>query len=60
MHDEQAITTLKQLFDGMIEIKTSEDRNFVRLVGLSPRPTPWFEYEIEGSNIKIFGPNKEV
>jgi len=59
MHDEQAITTLKQLFDGMIEIKTAEDRNFIRIVGLSPKPTPWFEYEIEGSNIKILGP-KEV
>lgn len=60
MHDEQAITTLKQLFDGMIEIKTAEDRNFIRLVGLSSKPTPWFEYEIEGSNIKILSVGKEV
>jgi KaiC/GvpD/RAD55 family RecA-like ATPase len=55
MHDEQSIATLKQLFDGMIEIKSENDRNFIRVVGLSPKPTPWFEYEIEGANVKIVG-----
>ena len=55
MHDEQAISTLKQLFDGMIEIKVENDKNFVRVAGLSPKPTPWFEYEIEGANVKIVG-----
>ncbi len=55
MHDEQAISTLKQLFDGMIEIKTETDKNYIRVVGLSPKPTPWFEYEIEGANVKIVG-----
>ncbi len=55
MHDEQSIATLKQLFDGMIEIKSEDDRNFIRVVGLSPKPTPWFEYEIEGANVKIVG-----
>ncbi len=55
MHDEQAISTLKQLFDGMIEIKSENDKNFIRVVGLSPKPTPWFEYEIEGVTVKIIG-----
>lgn len=55
MHDEQAISTLKQLFDGMIEIKSENDKYFIRVVGLSPKPTNWFEYEIEGANIKIVG-----
>lgn len=55
MHDEQSISILKQLFDGMIEIKTENDKNFIRVVGLSPKPTPWFEYEIEGANVKIVG-----
>lgn len=55
MHDERAITTLKQLFDGMIEIKSENDRNFLRVVGLSSKPTSWFEYEVEGANIKITG-----
>jgi KaiC/GvpD/RAD55 family RecA-like ATPase len=57
MHDEQAIATLKQLFDGMIEIKTEEDKNFIRVVGISQKPTPWFEYEIDGHNIKIIRGN---
>ncbi len=55
MHDEQAISTLKQLFDGMIEIKSENDKYFIRAVGLSPKPTNWFEYEIEGANVKIVG-----
>jgi len=55
MHGEQAIATLKQLFDGMIEIKTENDKNFIRIVGLSSKPTSWFEYEIEGPNVKILG-----
>ena len=53
MHDEQAIATLKQLFDGMIEIKSENDKNLIRIVGLSSKPTPWFEYEIEGAKLKI-------
>ena len=55
IHDERVITTLKQLFDGMIEIKSENDKNFIRLVGLSPKPTPWFEYEIDGANVRIKG-----
>ena len=55
MHDEQAVATLKQLFDGMVEIKTENDKNFIRVIGLSPKPTPWFEYEIEGANVNIVG-----
>ncbi len=55
MHDEQAIATLKQLFDGMIEIRSENDKYFIRAVGLSPKPTPWFEYEIEGSEVKLIG-----
>lgn len=55
MHDEQAIVTLKQLLDGIIEIKSENDRNFIRVVGLSSKPTPWFEYEIENAEVKILG-----
>ncbi|NJD53475.1 MAG: recombinase RecA [Candidatus Methanoperedens sp.] len=57
MHDDQAVATLKQLFDGMIEIKSVEDKNFIRVVGISQKPTPWFEYEIDGYNIKIIRGN---
>lgn len=55
MHSEQEVTTLKQLFNGMIEIKCEEDKSFIRVVGLSSKPTPWFEYEIEGARVKISG-----
>jgi len=53
MHDEQTITTLKQLFDGIIEIKSDNNRNYIRTVGLSSKPTPWLEYEIEGGKLRI-------
>ncbi|MCZ7382973.1 MAG: recombinase RecA [Candidatus Methanoperedens sp.] len=55
IHDERVITTLKQLFDCMIEIKSENDKNFIRMVGLSPKPTPWLEYEIDGANLRITG-----
>ena len=53
MHNEQAIATLKQLFDGVIEIKTESDKNLIRVVGLSSKPTSWYEYEIDGAKLKI-------
>ncbi|MBE0521144.1 MAG: recombinase RecA [Candidatus Methanoperedenaceae archaeon] len=55
MHDEKDIITLKQLFDGLIEVKIENDSNFIRVVGLSSKPTPWFEFEIDGARIKILG-----
>jgi len=47
MYDEKTIATLKQLFDAMIEIKQEGDKEFVRAVGLTPSPTPWFECGID-------------
>ncbi len=55
MHDERTLVTLKQLFDGIIEIESENDKNFIRMIGLSSKPTPWFEYEIEGANLTIVG-----
>jgi KaiC/GvpD/RAD55 family RecA-like ATPase len=57
MHDEQEIATLRQLFDGIIEIESQNDKNFIRIrvVGLSEKPTSWFEYEIEGTRLKLSG-----
>ena len=57
MHEEKDIVTLKQLFDGMVEIKSENDVTFLRVVGLSPKPTQWFEFEIDGAQIKILGGN---
>ena len=53
MHDQQTITTLQQLFDGMIEIRASGEHHCIRVVGLTPKPTPWFEYEIEGHRLTL-------
>jgi hypothetical protein len=46
MHDAQTIATLKQLFNAVLEVRSEDDRNFVRAIGLTSRPTPWFEYEV--------------
>lgn len=59
MHGEQAIATLKQLFDGMIEIKLENDVKYIRMVGLSSKSTPWFEYEIEGADLRILRKKNE-
>jgi KaiC/GvpD/RAD55 family RecA-like ATPase len=53
VHNETEITTLKQLCDGVIEIKSENDANLIRIVGLSSKPTPWFDYEIDGLNVRI-------
>jgi hypothetical protein len=53
MHDAQTIATLKQLFDGMIEIKAVGDAYTMRVVGMTSKPTPWFEYSIEGTEVSL-------
>ncbi|AEH61664.1 conserved hypothetical protein [Methanosalsum zhilinae DSM 4017] len=54
MHDSRTIATLKQLFDGVIEIRSSEDgQHSLRIVGITSKPTPWYEYDIDGADILI-------
>lgn len=53
MHDEQSLTTLKQLCVGMIEVKSENNANLMRIVGIFPKPTPWFEYEIDKAKVII-------
>lgn len=53
MHDPQTIATLKQLFDGMNEIKASGGGYAMQVVRLLSKPTPWFDYEINGVNISM-------
>jgi KaiC/GvpD/RAD55 family RecA-like ATPase len=55
MHDKRDISILKHLFDYMIEIKSENDKKFLRMVGLSSKPTQYFEYETEGTKVKIVG-----
>ncbi len=57
IHDMHVIAGLSQLFDGMIEVKSENDRNFLRLVGLLPKPTSWLEYEIDRATVRILGNN---
>lgn len=46
MHDDQTIATLKQLFNAVIEVKTEDDVGYLRVVGLTPKPTKWYEFEV--------------
>jgi KaiC/GvpD/RAD55 family RecA-like ATPase len=48
MHDEKTVASLKQLFNAMIEVKNKDDRYYMRAVGLSQRPTMWYEFDVEG------------
>lgn len=60
MHDEKSIATLKQLCDGMIEVKSENDKNFIKIVVPSGKSTPWFEYEFFNGKIKIVGLNTSI
>ncbi|MGP8322169.1 MAG: RAD55 family ATPase [Methanosarcinaceae archaeon] len=53
MHDPQTIATLKQLIDGMIEIKASGNGYSMRVVGFTPKPTPWFDYDMDGIDVML-------
>ncbi len=46
MHDSQTVATLKQLFNGVLQVKVEGDRPYIRAIGLTPRPTAWQEFEI--------------
>lgn len=55
MHDDQAIITLKQLFDGVIEVKLENDDHFIRILGLGKKPSPWYKYSIDGADLVLIG-----
>jgi KaiC/GvpD/RAD55 family RecA-like ATPase len=55
MHDPQAIITLKQLVQGIVEIKEEENKHFLRVTGLTSAPTQWYEYKIDGQSIALGG-----
>jgi KaiC/GvpD/RAD55 family RecA-like ATPase len=52
MHDSPTMTTMKQFFQGIIEMKEEKGRRLLHIVG-SPRPTPWLEYRLEGAEISM-------
>lgn len=44
-HDEGTVNTLKQLFDGAIEIRMEDDDTEMRFVGIPNTPDGWVAYE---------------
>jgi KaiC/GvpD/RAD55 family RecA-like ATPase len=53
MHDNQAVATLKQLFDGVIEIRQENDNHYIRTTGMNQKPSAWYEYTIEGAELVL-------
>ena len=45
MHEQQAYSTLKPLFDGMIELRQGDEGKEIRAKGLSSNPTDWTVFE---------------
>lgn len=43
-HDRSTINTLKQLFDGMIELRAESESREVRLVGIPDAPEDWVSH----------------
>lgn len=44
MHDARTISTLKQLFQGTVEMRYRGEDTVLRVLGLSPQPTPWYRF----------------
>lgn len=45
MHDEKEYTTLRQLFDGVVEVEEDDGVTRARVVGLTDEPTEWITLE---------------
>ncbi|MDY6774690.1 MAG: recombinase RecA [Halobacteria archaeon] len=45
MHEQQAYSTLKPLFDGMVELRQGDEGKEIRAKGLSSSPTDWMGFE---------------
>lgn len=44
-HDQQEVNTISQLFDGMIEIRLTDDGREARVRGVTDAPTGWVELD---------------
>jgi hypothetical protein len=53
MHDPMVVTTLKQLVQGVIELKEEGDKRLLRVSGITPMPTKWAEYTIENNEMVV-------
>lgn len=45
MHDNRTLSTLKQVFQGTVEMRYQGDDTAIRAVGLSHQPSPWFRFK---------------
>ena len=52
MHDNRTITTLKQMFDGIIEVKEENDKKFLRFISPTYK-TDWIEFTINKKTVVI-------
>ncbi len=52
MHEERTITTLKHMFDGVIEVKEESNKRFLRFIS-STQKTDWIEFSIDGKTVVI-------
>lgn len=52
MHDDQTMNTLKQLADGVIEVKVEGDKTLMR-AATTGKMTPWLPFQIEGGRVKV-------
>lgn len=52
MHDDPTTATLKQLFNGAVELKEENEKRYLRFIGSSIR-TDWKEFEIEDNTLRV-------
>lgn len=55
MHDDQTLNTLKQLADGVIEVKIENDQPSMR-AATTGKVTPWVPFRVEGGRVKAGAP----
>lgn len=53
MHDAQTMVSLQQLFDATIKLENEGGVAYMQAIGLTPKPTKWFEYEIDGATVSV-------
>lgn len=52
-HTEVEISTLKQLADGIIEVKVENGQSFMRVLGIE-RPVPWIRFWVKEGQVGVY------
>ena len=53
MHDEQSMVTIKQLVQGIVEVRKDSDAKAMRVVGLITTPSEWSKYNVQNGRIQF-------